>query len=373
MLDQLGKIIDSIYARIVSARAPNKRLIFVVGNGIRQVSNILNDDQVKVLASKRNYIPGTVAYREFKWRLFEYARYHTANSLPSRAHCYIQRLIADYACSDLITTNYDLFFDSIWRKFPSLAVATNPVAADHEYLWDGYYSWRKRSRRPRRYWKIHGSLSHGVFRSKKPYPTSYMLVGLPRCAIGTNQPNIAAAYGLDTTSPFLGYEALEFPGTNFPDHNRLDATFEPFIDWTYGNDRTLFTREIAEAKKVLRNTRSTAAIVLIGFRGYHNPSNPHDPWNEELVPVLQDLIKSGFDKIFMAVHQNQAAKLGDSTSQFMTERFSAGRGVSFADAGAFMEELVMKHTSHFPYLLVDAEFEKWANYYYLTTPERAHV
>jgi len=373
MLYDLGKVIDSIYASLLRGRVPKKKLLFLVGNGIREVSNILNDDQVAVLAKKRHHKPGTRAYREFKWRLFEYARYHTANTLPSRAHCYIHRMLADQACTDVITTNYDLFFDGIWLRCRDLAISTNPLAKSREYLWDGYYSPQTKSRHSRRYWKVHGSLSHGVFRNKKHPTDGHILVALPRCAIGTNEPTIATAYGLPTTCPFLGYEALEFPNTRFPNYHRVDATFQPFIDWTYENDRTLFKREISMATRILTNTENLAAIVLVGFRGYYNSTDLSDPWNEELVPALQALIKRGFDDVFMAVHEKQAAKMEDPTSELMADRFANKRGVSFADAGALMEELTRRYTKHFPYLTVDAEYEKWAKYYYLTLPERPHA
>lgn len=371
MLDELGKIIDGIYGPF-GPRRPKKKVVFLIGNGIRQVSNVLNDDQVKREASKRGYSVGTAAYRDFKWRLFEYARYHTANGLPSFAHCCIHRMVLDGVCDHVITTNYDLYFDSIWKKSPNLKVALNPIATKQDYRFGGYYSLRKRSAKARCYWKIHGSLSHGVFRSKKA-PQNGILVSLPRCAIATNRPKIASAYGLKTTCPFLGYEATTHSGTHFPDHDDLDDTFEPFIDWTYHNRRDLFAREIGAVKKILANSRNVEAIILVGFRGYYNPSDPNDPWNEELVPPLERLIAGGFSNVFLTVHDNQAATLGEPTSRLMRERFSSGKGISYVDAALMMRELLSRHSNRFPYALVDSEFAKWANYYYLPGKERAHV
>src|SRR5207248_6236889 len=134
-----------------------------------------------------------------------------------------------------------------------------------------------------------------------------------------NTPKIAHAYGLATTCPFFGYESIKHPNTHFPAHDDLEGAFEPFIDWTYQTDRALFGREINAAKQVLRNTRNISAIILIGFRGYYNPADPADPWNEEMVPVLESLIARGFKNVFMAVHHNQAAKLGEATSRLMKD------------------------------------------------------
>lgn len=371
MLGQLGPIIDKVYNALSKGTRPTKRLVFIVGNGIRHVSNILNDDQVKIEAAKRGYKPGTVDFDNFKWRLFEYARYHTANTLATFAHCCIHRMVTDRACGHVITTNYDLFFDSIWQKCPLLNVARNPVAKKNEYLWDAYYSYQRKSSQSPCYWKIHGSLSHGVFRGKTS-KDDRLLVSLPRFAIPTNQPEIAKAYGLDTTSPFLGYEASENPGTAFPDHLKLDPTFQPFIDWMF-HDRKIFDREIAGAKAVLSDVNKIEAIILLGFRGYFNRANPADPWNEELVLILDKLLGSGFDNIFMAVDDRQYATRHEAASEFMRNRFSAGKADRYTDVGKFMRDLLSRYSLLFPYALVDSEYAKWANYFYASTPEGTHV
>jgi hypothetical protein len=373
MLPQLGAAIDRVYKGIHSHVPPKKRLLIIVGNGIRDVANILNDDKVKIEARKRGYVPGSRRFLEFKWRLFEYARYYTANSLPTYAHCCIYRMVADKACLHLITTNYDLYFDSIWTKHRGLQIDTNPVAARGEYLWDNYYSRKSRSGR-RCYWKIHGSLTHGVFRTRSSgSPATFVLARLPRMAVPTNRPTIARAYGLSTTCPFLGYEATEYPLSVFPRHSDVDATFEPFIDWTYSNDRSLFSKEISAVEVLLKRTAEIDSILLIGFRGYYNRSKPNDPWNEELIPVLESLLRKGFDNIFMAVHRRQAATVSHPTSEFLRNRLIAGRASIYDDAGLWMRDLATRHTYRFPYNIVDAEHAKWANYYYLSDAEAAHI
>src|SRR5206468_3740374 len=98
-------------------------------------------------------------------------------------------------------------------------------------------------------------------------------------------------------------------------------------------------------RRVLLNRTAIKAIILVGFRGYYNAADPNDPWNEELVPTLNDLINSGFNEIFMAVHEKQAAKRNEPTSGLMAERFASGKAVSYADAGGFMRELLWRHSS----------------------------
>jgi len=273
----------------------------------------------------------------------------------------------------MITTNYDMFFDSVWRKYPSMRIATNPVATKNEYLWDGYYSYKSSSKNAKSYWKIHGSLSHGVFNSAGAIHDAHLLVSLPRIAIPTNRPEIAAHYGIKTTSPFLGYEASANPDTDFPNHRNLESTFQPFIDWTYRNDRSRFHREIEAVKSILRKPDAFEAIILLGFRGYYDHANPADPWNEELIPVLEDRIAAGFDDSCMAVHKAQFATLKEPGSAFLRDRHSRGRAAQFSDAGAMMRELLSRYSKRFPYNLVDAEHAKWANYYYLSSTEAIHA
>ena len=373
MVTDLGSLVDALYDDRRAGRQIRKRLIFIVGDGIRPVQNILSDRRVTALAAKRGLTPGTDAFNDFKWRLFEYARYYTSNWIPSFAHCCIHRLMADGLCSHVITTNYDLFFDSIWSKYPAMRVATNPVASKGEYTWDGYYSRRGTHLPPLCYWKIHGSLSHGVFNRLPLSTREYLLVRLPRMAIATNQPEIARAYRLPTTCPFLGQEATENRRTRFPNFHQLEPTFQPYIDWNYSGDRSRFQREIDAVKSILKTPKHFAGIVLLGFRGYFNSANPSDPFNEELVPILQKLITSGFNNVFMLVRRGQFISAQSAAFELLHERFQSGRGMTYSNAGSTMRDLLSIYSHRFPYNLVDAEYAKWANYYYLSTKEATHA
>ena len=113
MVSPLGRIVDDLYDQLRSGKKVKKQIVFVVGNGIHPVNNILNDTELRKKAR-----PGmTVSeFEAFKWRHFELARYWTANALPSFAHFCIRQLVADGLCKDIVTTNYDLFFDVLWAR-----------------------------------------------------------------------------------------------------------------------------------------------------------------------------------------------------------------------------------------------------------------
>jgi hypothetical protein len=116
MMDDLSKIINSLYIEKSSGKSIDKKIIFIVGNGILQVCNILNDDEIikEAAGKKKTLIKGTDEFINYKWKHFEAARYYSYYHRPSFAHYCIYLLAKDGLCQDIITTNYDLFFDAIW-------------------------------------------------------------------------------------------------------------------------------------------------------------------------------------------------------------------------------------------------------------------
>jgi hypothetical protein len=378
MLASLGAIVDDLYRDRRRRMRLRKRLVFIVGNGIRFVSNILNEAELRKKARKKRLDENREAmtpaeFEVFRWRHFEFARYWTANSLPSFAHCCVHRLVQDGLCRDLITTNYDLFFDTIWERsdFP---IACNPVANPDEYLWEGYYSRRHAAKNLRRYWKIHGSLSHVCFvspASASPHPYR-----LPRFAVSINDDTLARAYEIPSQAPFMGYESEQYCGTPFSSLHTLSGSFLPFIDRTYGNNRTPFQREIDGAKAVLADQRSLAAVVLLGFSGYYNQRISSHPWNEELVPAIENLLRSGFDNVYMAVHQKQFERMSDPRHGvrygLMRTLDAAKRCYVYRKAGHFATELLKRNSRCFPYNYAENAYARWKRWY-LDTSEPAHA
>jgi hypothetical protein len=372
---QLGSIIDQLYREKQSGLISKRKIVFLVGSGIRHICNILNDDQIKKEITKRPYInkdPKSQSFQEFRWRLFEYARYYTANALPTFAHACIFQMIKDGLCRDLITTNYDLFFDAIWEKYPELGVKQNPVCNQGDYHWDGYYSYKKHPRGKPRYWKIHGSLSHIVFQGRNP-SVKPQIHRLPRFACSTNQPDLAKYYGDKCLAPFMGFETSQYRLTKFTHPYLLQSQFEPFIDWTFGNKRSLFDCETRSASRILKDEKNVAAIVIIGFRGYYNDADIIDPWNEELVPVLTKVLDAGKIEVFIALHKYQYQRSNEPTSGFARRLIKDSRCFVYDDVSKFIQALLNPPNCHlFPFETVKNEFDIWRNYWFINMKEQLH-
>lgn len=369
MLADFATIVDSLYARRRMRRKLPQRIVFIVGNGVLQVSNILNDADLRRTA-KPKHTKTAEAWEAYKWRHFELARYFTATALPTFAHCCIHKLVEDGLCRDVITTNYDLYFDTIWERAPQLGVMRNPVCTSDDYLWDDYYSHRSAGNGPR-YWKIHGSLSHICFRPNGSHGQAH-IYSLPRFAISINDGKLAANYGIPTQAPFMGFESAMHPNTSFTPQTDLESRFSPFIDWTYNNDRSNFQKEILGAKAVLRGCRSIAAVFMLGFSGYYNDADPNDPWNEELIPELRQMRAAGFRNIFMAVHTSQFATRTSPTKRFMREMDADGRCVSYSDAGTLMDEILRRYSQRFPIRTTEYIYNRWSQWY-LNEKEPTHI
>jgi hypothetical protein len=368
-LERLGSIIDRLFARKRAGGQLTRRLVFIVGNGIDRVNNILNDRDLRRKVGSRYRTPR--AFEAYKWRHFEYARYYTTTSLPSFTHCCIFKFVEAGLCRDVITTNYDMFFDTIWESLPKVRVCRNPIAGPGEYLWEGYFSPRKRSAARARYWKIHRSLSHVCFRNRQPAGTPH-LHRLPKFAISANDALLARKYRIPTQAPFLGFERANFTRTAFANYADLNGGFSPHIDWTWGNDRDKFRREIEGARAVLRDPAKIAAVIILGFSGCYNDRNPTDPKNEELVPEIRNLDAGGFQNVFMAVHEAQAGRIQSPGYGLMRELAAHRRCWHYQVAGDFMADLVRDYSRRFPCDYTETEYARWRGWY-LPPGEASHV
>ena len=107
-LARLGAIIDQLFVKHRRRAGLSKRLVFVVGNGIDNVNNIINDDGLRQKAGGRFKKPR--AFEAYKWRHFEYARYYTSNTLPSFAHCCIFKFVEAGLCRAVLANFNTLVF-----------------------------------------------------------------------------------------------------------------------------------------------------------------------------------------------------------------------------------------------------------------------
>ena len=368
-LRKLGKIIDDLFIRQRSGKPLKKLLVFVIGNGIDPVNNIINDRILRSQVGKRSTTARS--FEAFKWRHFEYARYYTSTSLPSFAHCCIYKLVEAGLCHDVITTNYDMFLDTLWQRSPQLRVQQNPILETDEYSWEGYFSSKRSGIRYPRYWKIHGSLSHICFGGWNGGPQH--IHRLPRFAVSANDDSLAKKYRIRTQAPYMGFEMACYPRTRCANHADLTGRFRPYIDWTWKNDRIRFQREIEAAKAVFRYPERIAAVLLIGFSGYYNNDNPNDPWNEELVPEIRNLRMNGFQNVYMAVHSAQVKRMNRHPYGLMRELATEKQCWPYQIAGNFMADLLKDFSCRFPYDYAEAEYAKWKRCWYLPQGESSHV
>jgi hypothetical protein len=138
------------------------------------------------------------------------------------------------------------------------------------------------------------------------------------------------------------------------------------------NNRTRFQREIESAKSVLRSPEKIAAVLLIGFSGYFDHHNLKDPWNEELVPEIQQLRADGFSNVYMAVHKAQADRIGRPAYRLMRELATEKRCSIYDVAGVFMADLLRDFSRKFPCDYAEAEYAKWKRWY-LPPGEASHA
>jgi hypothetical protein len=161
----------------------------------------------------------------------------------------------------------------------------------------------------------------------------------------------------------MGFEMAHYPGTRFAAKADLKGRFRPYIDWTWNNDRNRFRREIDGAKAVLTSPGKIAAVVLLGFSGYFNNRDPHDPWNEELVPCIRALLKNGFRDVYMAVHDAQAARISLPAYGLMRELAVKNRCWPFHTSGDWMRDLLTKFSHKFQCDYAETEYGKWYRWY----------
>ncbi len=357
---KISNIIDDLYREKEANNKLRKSVVFIVGNGIYPVNNILNDKSRNKIAKKKNIKLNLKEDRyQFKWHLFQYAKYYTENYMPSFSHFFIFQLLNDGICKNVITTNYDMYFDSIWNKNPTLKILQNPILSKQEYDWEGYYS-SKSQKKDAAYWKIHGSLSHVIFKQKKLTEHKYIFK-LPRFIVSSNSPTIQKTFRIERLLPCLDYEQKVFPNTMFNcNHKEYRKRFEPYIDWVFNNDRVLFKNEIQRALKILKKPSSIAAIILVGLSGFHSPTS--HPWNEELVEELSGLHRNGFDKIFMAVHEKQFLKINGRNYGFMKKMYLDNKCWVYKETSDFING-ILSYSNKMRYSEFNDNYKKWQRWY----------
>ncbi len=305
VLSGISDLMSAMYE--TKAVANQKKLLFIIGDGLFPIKSIIHETRLLKDFQKIHgslYTADSPEFIEYKWRIYEYARFYTANHHPTLAHSCVLQLARDGFVDSIVTTNYDMMIDSLLSKCPDLDIAKNPVLAQYEYPFEDYYSSSNMRENSVAYWKIHGSLDHVVFR-KSDDLTKFHLHKLPRFPVSSNLTDEIGRTEPKLYIPYLGWERDFFVDTTFHDERELDTVFSHHIDWNYNNDRRPFNREIESVKEILKSSDDLAGIVLLGFKGYYNTTNPNDPNNEEIVPLLLDIAEQSKTDIYMIVTRRQ--------------------------------------------------------------------
>jgi hypothetical protein len=362
---KLAKTINDLYLN----KSHQGQLVFIFGDGAYPVDTIYNDVIIKEKAKEKGYTTDEDV-EAFRWHCFENARIKTSSYLPTFLHYCIYRLLADNVVKTIITTNYDLIFDEIWRRNQNLEVLQNPVAQPGEYLSEGYRSYKNEN--AKKYYKLHGSLDYVFFSSKKS--NDGLIFKLPRFIISKQKYSFRKDFSITTQAPHLGFEINTFPRTHFCDYNDIEECFVRLIDWRV-DPKTVFKHELDSVEKILSSKDvRTGGIALIGFMGYHNPLNPDDKRNEEISPMISSFIKkNGYDRVFCAINQDQYNKACrvDRKDKYslLHDLHKNNRLEIFTDANKFAHEFFSSYCPMFPIRESIDDYEVWRNYLYLNGAE----
>ncbi|MCK4486988.1 MAG: SIR2 family protein, partial [Desulfobacterales bacterium] len=215
------------------------------------------------------------------WSRYEYNRMLSRNVLPRISFYFIAKLCSLNLVKSIITTNYDSFILSIFRRDQTLPrPVVNPVLRKGEDS-AGYRS-SKRSRKLRIYF-LHGSFDWARFNK------CGHIVALPGWAIGTNLWRVPTDWAAE-----IYHDQLP------PDRPHATGPAEHFIDWNVG--RKPFQKEVDQAcAEINLAVKNGGILLLLGFRGTHCPHIP--TWHEEISKPIADAA----DKIpvFMVISKDQ--------------------------------------------------------------------
>jgi hypothetical protein len=265
---QAGEVFDR------ACSEPGVRVTFVVGNelqpmrSIRRFSTIvrLMKDVLTArkdtagLAKLESEQKSAAGQDRIRWKFHEHARFVSANGQPVKTYFYMVELARNGAVDAVITTNYDLWLDSLMLTDRRTSRGTlNPLAdADYVDRSDGYYSSESPNRAPK-VWKVHGSLSHVSFRA------CHSVFRLPNFLVGR------ADEGFVTFGEFHHRHYIARQADSAPRGECMDGTCGEYvhhIDTNYdGAVRDVFGPEISAACSHISNCPDQTCVVLVGFRG----------------------------------------------------------------------------------------------------------
>jgi hypothetical protein len=292
----------SLAGLIKEASSRAKKIKFVVGDGIWPVQSLVSPDSIRTkFISRRGRNPTVSEEAVERWKSYEYARFHTFNSCPAFGYFVLFHLARRNYIQSIVTTNYDLRFDSLAERFDIWSV--NPSLATGRYSWESYDSARTSKVR---LWKIHGSLSHVTFLTCSSQDGAHIFRA-PHFPINNSINSLRQRWGFIANHDYFGQVGRRYGITTLCGETQTPTVASHFLDWAYGNKREVFKNQIQAAVADL-SAPSTLAIVLLGFTGFFNKSTNH-PYNEELVPTILSLSKR--NPVLYFIHESQYRRLLD--------------------------------------------------------------
>lgn len=273
--EQVANIIAEIYTGSRSGK-----LKFIIGDGIYPQEGIKSRaDIVEHALSSGKKRSSDIDEDRWCWQIYERYRWRSANVLPSKNYFYLYHLCRDNTVNAIITTNYDLYIDSIFTKYPlPQGYVLNPlIKHDGDYDGDDFYG-KVSGGEKLHLWKIHGSFSHISFITSNLKGNNSHIFKLPRILMGYPENYPTVEYGL--------------PSHNFLNNTEANCNcnrMAHFTDMSF--KRELFLKPIISGATLDLQDDNTAGIIIVGLTGQHDPANPQDERNEELVPLLIELAK----------------------------------------------------------------------------------
>lgn len=325
MTSKIEQLVDLIYD--IQTGGSKRTIKLVIGDGfysqkgIKSRSIIIEDikSQGKEIINERDE-------DRYCWQTYEKYRWDTLNNLPVKRYFYTHHFCREGLISSIITTNYDLYFDSIFTKYPlPQGYILNPAIDDNEDSGEGFYGKISASNDKLRLWKIHGSFSHISFINSS-YGHGHIFK-LPNFAICYPADNPIDNYGLPSHA-FMGASSLQC------DCDRIAH----FIDMNFIN-RIPFEQAINGSIQEL-DKDDTGLVICLGFTGRYNPSDINDPLNEELTPYLVSL--SSRVPVYVIL-----ARFQDPRESFLYNELHSSSRTFKGDIENILRELIQRYYDKF--------------------------
>lgn len=257
-----------------SAKAANRKILVILGDGIDPVLELHGLTPIKEYDISHPRHGRLRARDQSSWSRIEHVRLMTQNVEPFRSYQFIFHLVRLQLVQAIITTNYDLTLDSLFSRLaPHMNVKINPILNPREYNHQGYCSPQDPGALP--IWKIHGSLSHVLFRKCKT------LFPCPDFVIPFDPMDILDEFDHLISHVYLPRHASCCSARR--SLSRRESRCEYYVhvmDWKIPNfsRHPIFQRIIRGSMAEFH--KDPYAILILGFKG--NKTSPGDPRHEEI-------------------------------------------------------------------------------------------